>query len=354
MNTLGRKLLSIVLSGAVATGVSAQTFKIGDQAPPLGGKVKWLKGEPVNTYEKGHVYVLDFWATWCGPCIAAMPHLNKVANTYRDRDVSVVGVAIWPQDGMEPTADFVKDQGDEMSYHVAEDINRAAADAYMASAQLVGIPMTMIVDRDGRLAWMGHPMMDVESVLDKILAGDYDLNSVVERQREIARGRALLQQAEKLARDEKWDESFVLIDQVVAIDHKEFGDLSVVKFQYLLGRFNRVEEAYAYGRKMVDTIINNNPVLLENTARFILEGPGFEKRDYDLAHKAAKRAVELTEGAEPAVLDTFAEVCFAMGDVKQAHDVQLKAIAMVTDARVKSDMEKRLADYTAALEKNPG
>ena len=74
------------------------------------------------------------------------------------------------------------------------------------------------------------------------------------RQREIARGKKMLEEAESLALEEKWDESFAIIEDVIAIDHDEFGWLSVMKFQYLLGRFAREEEGYAYGRKIVDTV----------------------------------------------------------------------------------------------------
>lgn len=54
---------------------------LGSPAPPLYIQ-SWLKGEPVNQLEKGKVYVVEFWATWCGPCIAGMPHLSEVAEKF--------------------------------------------------------------------------------------------------------------------------------------------------------------------------------------------------------------------------------------------------------------------------------
>lgn len=57
------------------------TLKIGDPAPEI--KVEaWVRGTPVTKFEKGNVYVLDFWATWCGGCIASFPHISAIANKY--------------------------------------------------------------------------------------------------------------------------------------------------------------------------------------------------------------------------------------------------------------------------------
>src|SRR6266487_2199320 len=52
-------------------------LKIGDPAPAF--KVsKWLQGTEVKSFEKGKVYVVEFWSTWCGPCIVMMPHMSEL------------------------------------------------------------------------------------------------------------------------------------------------------------------------------------------------------------------------------------------------------------------------------------
>jgi thiol-disulfide isomerase/thioredoxin len=73
----------------------------GDAAPTLQVD-KWLKGEPTKKFEPGKIYVIECWATWCGPCIASMPHVTKMAAKYKDKGVIVIGVDVWERDLTKP------------------------------------------------------------------------------------------------------------------------------------------------------------------------------------------------------------------------------------------------------------
>jgi len=137
---------------------------------------EWVKGEPVTGFEPGKAYVVEFWATWCGPCIRAFPHLGELQAEYGDK-VGIVGVNIWERvSGEERTKlvrDFVAEQGDRMSYTVALEDGTSMAENWMKAAGRNGIPSAFIVDGEGNIAWMGHPM-EMDEPLAQVVAGDYD------------------------------------------------------------------------------------------------------------------------------------------------------------------------------------
>ncbi|NTV76272.1 MAG: TlpA family protein disulfide reductase, partial [Holophaga sp.] len=151
----------------------------GDPAPAL--QVKWLKGEPIAKFDNDKIYVVEFWATWCGPCRAVMPHLSELARTLAGK-VEIIGVDVLEgqKDGkpyssfLPKVKAFVNQMGDNMAYHVAmDDDNLSMARNWMDASQQQGIPATFVV-QGGRIIFIGHPRK-LDQVLPAVLAGTYDM-----------------------------------------------------------------------------------------------------------------------------------------------------------------------------------
>ncbi|WP_439360254.1 TlpA disulfide reductase family protein [Bradyrhizobium sp. DASA03007] len=145
-------------------------------APPI--KVEnWLRGEPLTSFQPGKMYIVEFWATWCGPCAAVMPHLVELQEKYKDSGLELLGVAACEQ---APTADeartrldaWLTDKFSNLNYRIGFDSTGEMIKLWMDSSFSVGIPTSFVVDRDGHIAFIGHPMQ-LDDVLPKLLNGSW-------------------------------------------------------------------------------------------------------------------------------------------------------------------------------------
>jgi thiol-disulfide isomerase/thioredoxin len=338
----------VLLAGAAGAvqDAAAPTLKVGDKAPPL-DHVNWIKGEPVKAWEAGHVYVIDFWATWCGPCRASIPHVNELAKQHAADNVTVIGAAIWPKPKMVPTADFVKEKGDAMSYLIAEDIDGATATAFMAASGNNGIPTAMVIDKQGTIAWMGHPMDGLDTVIAHVVKGDYDPQAALALN---AKADAIKTELETARKAQDWAKCATLADQVLTLDPARFGDFGVYSYRFRIVAGDK-DGAATYGRQLVNGAFKDVPDALNMLGWQIVDPDSAdpaEARDLDLALLASQRADELRNGKDPNVIDTVARVWFLKGDINQAVTLQQKAVDLASDAGQKRDLQKRLDEYTAA------
>ncbi|MGA2660668.1 MAG: TlpA disulfide reductase family protein, partial [Verrucomicrobiota bacterium] len=106
-------------AGAIANPARAVTLKVGDPAPKL-QVAKWVQGEPVKEFERDKAYIVEFWATWCGPCRVSIPHLNEIHAKFKDKGLVVIGQDCWERDES-LVAPFIEKMGDKMTYRVALD-----------------------------------------------------------------------------------------------------------------------------------------------------------------------------------------------------------------------------------------
>ena len=154
-----------------AANVFAQGLGPGSAAPPIEVKT-WVQGKPITALSKKGTYVVEFWATWCGPCREAIPHVNELSKKHKD--VRFLGVSIWEDNKNHEVQDFVKMMGPKMTYTVAfGGRNDGMAQTWMAAAQQNGIPAAFIV-KDQVIMWVGHPM-EIEKPLEDVIAGKFDV-----------------------------------------------------------------------------------------------------------------------------------------------------------------------------------
>lgn len=340
-------------TAALVSSVSAQSLSIGDQAPNL-TDTTWIQGEPVSHWQPGEVYVLDFWAPWCGPCIATMPHVNELHKQYKDDDVTIIGVSIWPRDGMTPTDEFVENHvvsGDEkMLYSIAEDIEGATARSFMEATGSNGIPTVMIVDQQGRLAWLGHPMAkDFDSSLEQIVKGEYDLEAKaaeVRAQKQLeAKAQPVLAQANQAYGNGEWDKVVARLDDLIDMGY-QVENMTMTKIQILATRLEKPDEAWKAGWSFVKGPAAANAMALNALAWFIVDADGISSRDLELAHTAATRANSLTDASDPSILDTLAHVEFERGNREKAIELQTKAVDLAP-AGQKEQLREALERFKA-------
>ncbi|MEX2243524.1 MAG: redoxin domain-containing protein [Fimbriimonadaceae bacterium] len=150
-------------------------LSICDKAPPLRFGAA-IKGSPVQAFSKSRVTVVEFWATWCKPCIQIMPHLSELWAKYKG-SADFVSVSVM-EDDPSKVKPFVKSMGDKMAYPVVIDKLDGEGKGYMytnwlLAAKQEAIPVAFIVDKEANIAWIGHPSQ-LEAVLLKVIDGSWD------------------------------------------------------------------------------------------------------------------------------------------------------------------------------------
>ena len=145
------------------------TLKVGAVAPDFPSTD--VNGKPVSLADyKGKVIVLDFWATWCGPCMASMPHTAEVAAKFKDQGVVVLGSCT--SDSREKFEAWVKaNQAKYPDFVFAHDpAERKPERASRALYGVQGIPTQFIIGRDGKLVAIVVGYLKGENILEAALA----------------------------------------------------------------------------------------------------------------------------------------------------------------------------------------
>jgi thiol-disulfide isomerase/thioredoxin len=133
-------------------------------------KAEFVQGKAPKAWEPDQVYVLECWATWCGPCVAAIPHVDALYDKYQPKGFNVIGVNVL-EDGRDKVAKFVTKKGDGMSYPVAYTGGGGKfEEEWLQPAGVNSIPHAFVV-KNGKLLFMMHPAALTEKMVETLLAG---------------------------------------------------------------------------------------------------------------------------------------------------------------------------------------
>lgn len=300
------------------------TLKVGDPAPAIKG-TKWLQGAEVKDFAKDHVYVVEFWATWCGPCIVMMPHMGELQQEYKGKATFIGFTAKDPNNTEQKVTEMVTKRGPKLGYTFVYADDRGTYDAWMRAAGRNGIPCCFVVGKDGKIAYIGHPMY-LDIVLPKVVAGKWSASDAAE--------------VDKIEQDvNAVFKSFSSPDPNSAL--KALADFEakyppLAHIPYFIGpKINMLLKAkkYAEAKQMAEAVLakatkQEDPTALRTVAS-VLSSPDAKdnKELITLAMQAAETGVKVAGEKDAFALLTAANACYAAGNKAKAQEYGKKALA---------------------------
>ena len=159
MNTTSRALRALLLAAILSVPALA------GPTPAPHFRLDSMAGAPVSLDQyKGQVVMINFWASWCGPCRTEMPILDKLHAKYKPMGFTMIGVNVEPDSSLAAT--WLKST--PVSFPILFDTKSEVSKLYAVA----GMPSTVIIDRKGNLRWLhrGYKAGDENEYLNQIRA----------------------------------------------------------------------------------------------------------------------------------------------------------------------------------------
>lgn len=363
-------LLKAALLAAVLGTAQAREARlvVGDSAPPLQVGA-WVQGEPVTAFERDKVYLIDFWAMWCGPCVHGIPALNALHERYQDRGLVVIGQNVWEWNPSLVKA-WVAKLGRKMTFRVAlDDLGQSPANAmagamsttWMQAAGADGIPTAFLVGKDGKIAWIGNPHFITDALLERVLSGQAidlandEVSSRDEQERAENFQRARLDERFDQAKKAKnWQAFEACLPEMESLAKRrpDWATLVVLRrMQFLFGT-GRPGEATQLARTSVASVAetddsHDKDVLRVQLGDCILEeaGEALKGDVLETAYTLLAQAAKDGRTDAPYYLAHFAKACFLKGQKAEAIQLMERAISLAKNEGWKKQLQAMLDGY---------
>lgn len=312
----------------------------------------WLQGTPVKEWEKDKVYIFEFWATWCGPCLAAMPHMEQLHQAFKDNPrMQIIGVNVMDRKTPEALKEFIKNRPTPLNYTMAVDVDgKKTREKWLEPLKVNGIPHAFAV-KNGQLIWRGHPAQLSEKTMQAMLKPDFSAASLPAKgpdagAHEWQRYRETSQKVRELVEKDGKQGAQALLKQVQGsgkFPQDQVIQLKMIPF-LVLAEQGKFEEAQSVLNDVSREYPDDYRVQID-IAGTLMEGKSVPagKMDAALVERCLNRCIEISRKSnKEASLPwrMMAELRERQGNMKEALQDMEKALSLTSISRAWTKLQK--------------
>ncbi len=370
MQFLLRSIKKLSMAGVILALTSlpalraADLLTIGSEAPQLNVE-HWVhdghgKFKPVTKFSAGKVYVVEFWATWCGPCIASMPHLAQLQTEYADKGVQVISISDEELETVQkfltrevqsrnrpPAKEGAEKETDKESapktydeltsaYCLTTDPDRSVYESYMDAAKQNGIPTAFIVGKDSKIEWIGHPM-EMDEPLAEIVSDKWDRKKFAEIFTEKQKLDVAMEKIAMAVRSGNMKSALEMVEELIATS-KDAGmsdQLYMMRLQLRFRDKDSAEKLPEYIKDAYEKFAERgsviNMIAWNLASKIEAKDTASEEASKQMVKSslaAMEKAIQKanTDSERAAMLDTLAHFQYLDGDIDAAIKSQTEAV----------------------------
>lgn len=321
-------------------------LKPGDP-PPMMQIEKWFNGSPVGKFEKGKVYVIEFFASWCQPCRKSIPHLNRLQLEFAD-DLVVIGVAASEAEPNSAKLERLLDAKKEvLTYRVAYTSDEKTFKDWNWGARNTGLPWVFVVDKKGKLAWYGQPFQSrFEPVLRAVLDDNYLLQNSIQPNEENYETRKTLWEIQEkfweFVGENNWQNSLELGKRLYESGDQLFYYEMAQLFQIQYEELGEKVVSVAFAKKLISGPLSGIPEGQGYIAEVIGRDTLAAEESLNLAIEIAEETNRLTHYENSELLTLLGQLYLRTAQKPKAEEVFRKALRFNDDAKLAQEINGKL------------